>query len=595
MALVLAVGFAPVLVAGIIFIGFGGFGLSAQAQPLYSKEWCQNYIDQYPFAGIPKECEEKINPMVNAQGENGGGGGGGGSGAANAATGYVKLINGNSIPCVLPTMKLGDSNSSVMLLQTVLKKAGYFSPSYFTTYYGILTVDAVGKFQNNNGLSRTGLVDEDTAKFLNALVKSYYPAECGVVSSPAVTSSSATPPPAGAPSVADLQAQIAALLAQINALKAQLEQSAGLVPVVNENKTVGGDKDVHGCFISAGYSWCGVKNKCLRIWEEKCEATPVFTSPSDLFNTPQAVLYCGNEYKFSIPGFAGNQVILKQTKNGQLSYHGSINIPMTYKFVCDKDEGSYTNDVYDGQEKAGDGNLIGSVSIAVAKKSSDLISHPPVFTDASGVQQTTLYCGKPYRFSVIGYSQVWLEQMKNGATVYNSSYNIPSTYTPICGQDEGNYVHNVYETNGSVRGRYLGTVSAKIMSSVSPVTPVFTLLTANSSNTPQSTLYCGQKYQFSVSGYSQVWLEQTKNDKSSYSGLTNVPLTYTFICNQDEGSYVNKVYTVKGNNKGDFIGSSAETVVKPDGGLGLNPPSSSQMANVLESMKALLNRLKDSL
>jgi hypothetical protein len=34
---------------------------------------------------------------------------------------------------------------------------------------------------------------------------------------------------------------------------------------------VGGDKDSHGCIGSAGYSWCEVKNKCLRVWEEKCE------------------------------------------------------------------------------------------------------------------------------------------------------------------------------------------------------------------------------------------------------------------------------------------------------------------------------------
>ena len=34
---------------------------------------------------------------------------------------------------------------------------------------------------------------------------------------------------------------------------------------------VGGDKDVHGCLGSAGYSWCEKKNKCLRVWEEKCE------------------------------------------------------------------------------------------------------------------------------------------------------------------------------------------------------------------------------------------------------------------------------------------------------------------------------------
>lgn len=33
---------------------------------------------------------------------------------------------------------------------------------------------------------------------------------------------------------------------------------------------VGGDKDIHGCIGSAGYSWCEAKQKCLRIWEENC-------------------------------------------------------------------------------------------------------------------------------------------------------------------------------------------------------------------------------------------------------------------------------------------------------------------------------------
>jgi hypothetical protein len=41
------------------------------------------------------------------------------------------------------------------------------------------------------------------------------------------------------------------------------------------NPIIGGDKDEHGCLGPAGYSWCAVKNKCLRVWEEKCEITPV--------------------------------------------------------------------------------------------------------------------------------------------------------------------------------------------------------------------------------------------------------------------------------------------------------------------------------
>ncbi len=36
---------------------------------------------------------------------------------------------------------------------------------------------------------------------------------------------------------------------------------------------VGGDRDVHGCIGSAGYTWCDIKQICLRIWEQKCELT----------------------------------------------------------------------------------------------------------------------------------------------------------------------------------------------------------------------------------------------------------------------------------------------------------------------------------
>lgn len=47
-----------------------------------------------------------------------------------------------------------------------------------------------------------------------------------------------------------------------------------VTPINNEETSqqmVGNDRDAHGCIGSAGYSWCEVKNKCLRVWEEKCE------------------------------------------------------------------------------------------------------------------------------------------------------------------------------------------------------------------------------------------------------------------------------------------------------------------------------------
>lgn len=47
-----------------------------------------------------------------------------------------------------------------------------------------------------------------------------------------------------------------------------VDESSGSAPLL------GGDRDGHGCIPSAGYSWCEVKKKCLRVWEETCEAEP---------------------------------------------------------------------------------------------------------------------------------------------------------------------------------------------------------------------------------------------------------------------------------------------------------------------------------
>jgi len=52
---------------------------------------------------------------------------------------------------------------------------------------------------------------------------------------------------------------------QSTSMKIPISQPTAVIPMV------GNDKDKHGCIGSAGYSWCEIKNKCLRIWEEKCE------------------------------------------------------------------------------------------------------------------------------------------------------------------------------------------------------------------------------------------------------------------------------------------------------------------------------------
>lgn len=35
---------------------------------------------------------------------------------------------------------------------------------------------------------------------------------------------------------------------------------------------IGGDRDEHGCIATAGYVWCEAKQRCIRPWEEECEA-----------------------------------------------------------------------------------------------------------------------------------------------------------------------------------------------------------------------------------------------------------------------------------------------------------------------------------
>jgi len=57
------------------------------------------------------------------------------------------------------------------------------------------------------------------------------------------------------------------------------------IPQNTSDNLVGNDRDEHGCLGSAGYSWCEVKNKCLRTWEEKCESALVTTNETANWKT----------------------------------------------------------------------------------------------------------------------------------------------------------------------------------------------------------------------------------------------------------------------------------------------------------------------
>lgn len=53
-------------------------------------------------------------------------------------------------------------------------------------------------------------------------------------------------------------------------------------PVVDNNR------DDHGCLSSAGYTWCEIKQKCLRTWEEVCAVEVAPVSPALAEVAPQA-------------------------------------------------------------------------------------------------------------------------------------------------------------------------------------------------------------------------------------------------------------------------------------------------------------------
>lgn len=55
------------------------------------------------------------------------------------------------------------------------------------------------------------------------------------------------------------------LLLALLAASGCVMQNSNVPPII-----AGNDVDVHGCRASAGYSWCDVKQKCFRTWEESC-------------------------------------------------------------------------------------------------------------------------------------------------------------------------------------------------------------------------------------------------------------------------------------------------------------------------------------
>lgn len=94
----------------------------------------------------------------------------------------------------------------------------------------------------------------------------------------------------------------------------------------SNQKPIGGDKDEHGCIGSAGHTWCELKSKCLRAWEENCEEDKkeaITSAMADKYNKDESEVtitiskeegdYVRGGVEFA-PGGMGNAGMMLATK-----------------------------------------------------------------------------------------------------------------------------------------------------------------------------------------------------------------------------------------------------------------------------------------
>ncbi len=86
---------------------------------------------------------------------------------------------------------------------------------------------------------------------------------------------------------------------------------------------VGGDKDVHGCKGSAGYTYSQIKNDCVRVFEQKIKLNEVSSDKS--YSTRTAVIFSKNMKKAEIfiPNEAAESIILERQGKAKIWKSGS--------------------------------------------------------------------------------------------------------------------------------------------------------------------------------------------------------------------------------------------------------------------------------
>lgn len=97
-----------------------------------------------------------------------------------------------------------------------------------------------------------------------------------------------------------------------------------------EPPVVGGDKDEHGCIGSAGYSWCELKNKCLRVWEEPCLPDDEVSAVKDYLTknisalSPQKEVL-GGKFYITNTRFNKSGEVVVDYEDGHIALQGTAN------------------------------------------------------------------------------------------------------------------------------------------------------------------------------------------------------------------------------------------------------------------------------
>ncbi|MPS65363.1 MAG: hypothetical protein DI622_02025 [Chryseobacterium sp.] len=101
---------------------------------------------------------------------------------------------------------------------------------------------------------------------------------------------------------------------------------------------VGGDKDVHGCKGSAGYTYSQLRNDCVRVFEQKIKLKEVNSDKS--YTTSTAVIFSKNMNKAEIfiPDGSASSIILDRQGKSKIWKSGK-HIKESYVLVPYKKTG----------------------------------------------------------------------------------------------------------------------------------------------------------------------------------------------------------------------------------------------------------------